>query len=89
MTYTPAIKYDVVEFGGKRHIIREVLHLIENSLEFVTVAAESLEEMIFPNNHYASWKARLIDEQIYCFVPDEYITVSDEELSAYVDRYFD
>ncbi len=49
------------------------------------VSVESLDKALFDDEgNYVSDKARLIDEDIFFFVPDNCITSGDEELATFV-----
>lgn len=57
----------------------------------VKVSTEDLDDAVFDEEKgYASREAELIDELIFCYVPADVITASDEELEQYIiDRLYE
>ena len=53
------------------------------------IAGESLQDAIFVNGKYASDIAKVFDESIFFYVPDEYLQKSDIELAEYVESQLD
>lgn len=75
-----------IRFKGTDFPLREA---IKNG-QTILVASESLDKALCPNGEdYCCPEAKAIDENIFCFVPDEVIDVSDDELNALVDEFVD
>ena len=55
----------------------------------ITVGTESLEETLIYNDRYLSETARIKDEQIYCYVPDQCFDLDDDALREYIKTYID
>lgn len=79
---------DFVTFNGKEYMTRDVW--LEDYKVMVKIAPEELDELLFdPENGYSSREAELLDELIYCFVPDELLNAPDDAVAEYIyDKVF-
>lgn len=79
---------DYIEFNGKKYMTRDVR--LEEYKVTVKVAPEELDSLLFdPDGGYPSREAELIDELIYCFVPDELMKESDDKIAEFIyDKVF-
>ena len=79
---------DYVTFNGKDYKTRDVR--LEEYKVTVKVAEEALDGVLFDEeNGYSSREAELLDELIYCFVPDELMDAPDEAVAEYIyDKVF-
>ena len=74
---------DIVTFNGKEYKTRDVR--LEEYKVTVKVAEEALDGILFDEEKgYASREAELLDELIYCFVPDELMDAPDEVVAEYI-----
>lgn len=72
-----------VEFEGKTYPVREV-HI--KSFGDRYIATKTLENILMPNDEYASDDARDLDERIFFYVEDKYINYDDKKLAKYVEE---
>jgi len=74
---------DKVTFNGKEYKTRDVR--LEEYKVTVKVAEEALDGILFDEEKgYSSREAELLDELIYCFVPDELMDAPDEAVAEYI-----
>ena len=72
-----------VTFDGKEYKTRDVR--LEEYKVTVKVAEEALDGILFDEEKgYSSREAELLDELIYCFVPDELMDAPDEVVAEYI-----
>ncbi len=79
---------DHIRFNGREYTTRDVR--LEEYKVTVKVAPEELDSLLFDEEKgYASREAELIDELIYCFIPEEMMDSPDEEIAQYIyDKVF-
>ena len=79
---------DIVTFNGKDYKTRDVR--LEEYKVTVKVAEGALDGILFGEEKgYSSREAELLDELIYCFVPDELMDAPDEAVAEYIyDKVF-
>lgn len=77
------IRFNETSFNGNKYRYREVY---VPGYGYKTVAGESLNEVLMNDDgDYVSHEARLIDEDIFCFVADRYLnSLSDKALGELV-----
>lgn len=73
---------DYITYNGKKYMTRDIW-LAEYKVS-VKVAPEELDSLLFDGEGYPSREAELIDELIYCFVPDELMNAPDEAVAEYI-----
>lgn len=52
----------------------------------LSISTEELNDALMLNGNYASEEARLIDEQIFYYVPQEVFAKTDEEIIVFIKR---
>lgn len=74
-----------ITFDGKHYKTR-LIHV--KGFGDVTVATCSLQGVLFNScaGEYTSPEAKQIDEGIFFYVADEYISLNDDELAVYVEK---
>ena len=79
---------DSINFNGKEYRTRDVR--LEEYKVTVKVAEEALDGVLFDEEKgYSSREAELLDELIYCFVPEELMDAPDETVAEYIyDKEF-
>ncbi len=79
---------DYVTFNGQKYKTRDVR--LEEYKVTVKIAEEALDGILFDEEKgYPSREAELLDELIYCFVPDELMDAPDEAVAEYIyDKVF-
>ena len=80
---------DFIVFAENKYPTRKVA--IEGYESALMISAEDLEAVLInEDGGYTSPEARLIDEQVFFYVPKRIaVDCSDEEVSEYVHRYMD
>ena len=80
---------DYIIFAENMYPARKVA--IESYGSELTISTEDLEDVLInEDGGYTSPEARLIDEQVFFYVPKRIaVDCSDEEVSEYVHRYMD
>jgi hypothetical protein len=80
---------DFIVFAENKYPIRKVA--IEGYESALMISTEDLEAVLInEDGGYTSPEARLIDEQVFFYVPKRIaVDCSDEEVSEYVHRYMD
>lgn len=80
---------DFIVFAENKYPIRKVA--IEGYESAFMISTEDLEAVLInEDGGYTSPEARLIDEQVFFYVPKRIaVDCSDEEVSEYVHRYMD
>jgi len=74
---------DCIEFNGNKYTTRDVR--LEEYKVTVKVASDVLDGLLFdPDTGYTSREAELIDELIYCFIPEDLMSAPDEEIAEYI-----
>lgn len=62
--------------------------VIEGSEFELMISTEDLESVLISDGAYTSTEARLIDEQIFFYVPERIaLDCSDEEVAEFIRRY--
>ena len=80
---------DFIIFAENKYLTRKVA--IEGYESALMISTEDLEAVLInEDGGYTSPEARLIDEQIFFYVPKSIaVDCSDEEVAEYVHRYMD
>ena len=74
---------DSVRFNDKEYLTRDVF--LSDYNVTVKISTEARDRALFdPDSGYASREAELIDELIYCYVPEELISASDKKLEQFI-----
>lgn len=74
---------DYITFNGKDYMTRDIW-LAEYKVS-VKVAPEELDGLLFDEKEgYSSREAELLDELIYCFIPEELMEAPDEDIASYI-----
>ncbi len=74
---------DKIRFNGIEYLTRDV-YLSDYEVT-VKVSTDELDHAVFDQDSgYASREAELIDELIFCYVPEELINAGDAELEEYI-----
>lgn len=71
-----------IEFEGKTYPVREV-HIKGFGDRYV--GTKSLGEVLMPDDEYASDEAKHIDESIFYYVEDKYISFDDKRLAKHIE----
>ena len=56
---------------------------------YMTIGSESLEDALFPDDEEVSREAKIIDEDILFYIPDEKLKMDDEKLIDYLRDVID
>lgn len=74
---------DKINFNGTEYITRDVY--LSDYRVTVKVSTEDLDHAVFDRDSgYTSREAELIDELIFCYVPESLINSADEEIEEYI-----
>lgn len=74
-----------VTIGKKKYPIRELLVHGKDFLSYIKVAGQSLEDrLITPDGDYTNERAQAVDEDIYCYVEDKLLHLSDDQLEKLI-----
>jgi hypothetical protein len=74
---------DKIRFNGTEYITRDVY--LPDYRVTVKVSTDELDHAVFDQeNGYVAREAELIDELIFCYVPEKLINAGDEELGEYI-----
>lgn len=76
--------YDFFQYKNKKYPYKSIYLPDDN--QFYTISIEELDSVLFPNDVYDSEEARFIDEQIFCFVPEEIFRSSDDVIRKYISE---
>lgn len=76
---------EAICFANREYPCRSLFFVPENTTR--TISAESLSNAILRNgSEYVSKEARFIDEEIFFFVPDEYISCGEKFLCDFISE---
>lgn len=51
---------------------------------YYTISTEEFEKLLIQNNEYTSKQAESIDEQIFCYVPEDVFNASDKQICSFI-----
>ena len=74
---------EIITFEGQKYKTRYI-HV--KGFGDVTVATESLAHELIKDDKYTSSEAQAIDEGIFFYVEDKYISFDDKRLAAHVEK---
>lgn len=70
------------EFLAESNLLRRIYY-IDDGCHYI-ISTEEFERSLILDGKYLSDEARYIDEQIFCYVPEEVFNSSDEQICSFI-----